>query len=304
MSAGRTSPFAETGRLARYREHPVAVQTSGVDSNAMRASRPLNGSLLTVKPTTDEQVLQAYIDEKRAKRKPVSIAEVVKVIVKGQMKADTARRAALPDALHTGDLSELARKGLKFGTIYADPPWQYDSTGSRGAAEKHYSTMSVDEIAALPVGALAADSAHLHLWTTSNFLFEAKKVLDAWGFTYKGVFVWIKPQMGMGSNWRVSNEFLLLGTRGSGTFADKGLCSWGKFDRRAHSEKPQEVRAMIERASPGPRMELFGRAAAEGWAVWGNQAPRVDFAANVDSFFEASEDDGAPPTDFGGLEAA
>lgn len=253
----------------------------------------------------EEPLFQAYIDEKREKREPVSITDVIKAVVSGQKKkVKVVERPAMADALHTGDLADLESKGLKFGTIYADPPWQYDSTGSRGAAAKHYSTMSVDDIAALPVGALAEENAHLHLWTTSNFLFEAKKVMEAWGFEYKSLFVWVKPQMGTGSYWRVANEFLLLGTRGSCAFKDKGLRSWGEFDRRAHSQKPEEVRSMIERASPGHRLELFGRARADGWVVWGNEAPRSDFAANVDSFFGKTSEDDDPPTDFGGLQAA
>ncbi len=252
----------------------------------------------------EARAFQRYIDEKRAKREPVSVTDIVKAVIKENRKTEVAARPVMVNALHTGDLAELGNKGLKFGTIYADPPWQYDSTGLRGAAAKHYSTMSVDDIAALPVGALAEENAHLHLWTTSNFLFEAKRVMEAWGFEYKSLFVWVKPQMGTGSYWRVSNEFLLLGTRGSCVFEDKGLRSWGEFDRRAHSQKPEEVRSMIERASPGHRLELFGRARADGWLVWGDEAARSDFAANVDRFIRKTGEGDGPPTDFGGLQAA
>jgi N6-adenosine-specific RNA methylase IME4 len=38
----------------------------------------------------------------------------------------------------------------------------------------HYATMTVDEICAEPVPQLVEDDAHLHLWTTNAFLFEAK----------------------------------------------------------------------------------------------------------------------------------
>jgi N6-adenosine-specific RNA methylase IME4 len=69
------------------------------------------------------------------------------------------------------DLAALA--GEKFATIYADPPWRYSNRSSRGAAEDHYQTMSLEDIAALPVGDLAAEQAHLHLWTTTAFLFDA-----------------------------------------------------------------------------------------------------------------------------------
>ena len=57
----------------------------------------------------------------------------------------------------TSALESLTRRGLKFGTIYADPPWRFRNRATRGAAEKHYPTMSLAEIAALPVPALTAE---------------------------------------------------------------------------------------------------------------------------------------------------
>ena len=42
--------------------------------------------------------------------------------------------------------------------------------------------------------------------------------------------------------------------------------------KREHSRKPDEQYDIIERCSPGPRLELFARGPRPGWAVWGNQA--------------------------------
>lgn len=172
------------------------------------------------------------------------------------------------------DLEDLADTSTKYGCIYADPPWQYGNQGTRAATNNHYPTMSMDEICALPVVDLAAEKAHLHLWTTSPFLPDAFKVIEAWGFTYKSSFVWVKPQMGIGNYWRLSHEFLLLGVRGGLTFQDKSLMSWFKANRTKHSAKPWEVREMIARASPGPRIELFARERSDGWSAWGNQIDR------------------------------
>jgi hypothetical protein len=33
-----------------------------------------------------------------------------------------------------------------FATTIADPPWQYDNTASRGAAENHYPVMTIEEL--------------------------------------------------------------------------------------------------------------------------------------------------------------
>jgi N6-adenosine-specific RNA methylase IME4 len=136
--------------------------------------------------------------------------------------------------------------------------------------------MSVDEISQLPVSLVAERNAHLHLWTTNSFLFEARRVIDAWGFTYKSCFVWVKDQMGLGNYWRVSHEFLLLGVRGRVRFADLSLRSWLQATRTSHSTKPDKVRELIERASPPPRLELFGRRTCPGWTVHGNDVqPRL-----------------------------
>ena len=78
--------------------------------------------------------------------------------------------------------------------------------------------------------------------------------------------------MGIGNYWRNSHEFLLTAIRGNAKrFNDHSLKSWGSFDRTKHSSKPEEVRQFIERASPGPYIELFARRTAPKWTCWGNQ---------------------------------
>jgi N6-adenosine-specific RNA methylase IME4 len=182
------------------------------------------------------------------------------------------------------DLGALAASGARFGCIYADPPWLYDNQGTRAATGNHYGGMTVEELCALPVGDLAADDAHLHLWTTNAFLFECPRIFAAWGFKFRSSFVWVKPQMGIGNYWRNSHEILLTAIRGDAKrFNDRSLRSWLECDRGVHSAKPEQVRRMLERASPGPRLEMFGRQVAEGWTVWGNQIERGLFAAALET---------------------
>lgn len=136
--------------------------------------------------------------------------------------------------------------------------------------------MSLDEICAEPVRDLVDDDAHLHLWTTNAFLYEAFEVIHAWGFTFKSCLVWVKPQLGMGNYWRVSHEFLLFGIRGSLPFQDKSIRSWQLARRTSHSRKPFLFRGLIEQVSPGPYLELYGREEQpnSGWTVYGNQVER------------------------------
>ena len=174
------------------------------------------------------------------------------------------------------DLEQLADRNLTFGTIYADPPWDYEDRSNLVAAAFHYPTLPTEEIARLPVARLAAPNSHLHLWTTTAFLFESRTILEAWGFDYKGVLVWVKPQLGIGHYWRGAHEFLILGVRGRCHFATGDYRSWFEAPRGKHSCKPEIVRKMIEAVSPGPRLELFGRTRIPGWVVWGNEVEGLD----------------------------
>lgn len=171
-------------------------------------------------------------------------------------------------------LAEQIRNGERppYGTVYADPPWLYHNQATRAATGNHYSGMTVEELCELPISALAAPDAHLHLWTTSGFLFECPKIIEAWGFEYKSFLIWRKPQMGLGNYWRKSCEVMLTAVRGDACrFNDHSLTDFIECDRGPHSEKPEETRARIVRASPGPYLELFGRKPVTNWAVWGNQ---------------------------------
>lgn len=181
------------------------------------------------------------------------------------------------------DLASLVSAGRKFGCVYADPPWPYANQATRSSTSNHYSTMTLEQICELPIGQLAADVAYLHLWTTNAFLFDAKTVMDAWGFTYKSVLVWCKPQMGIGNYWRVSHEFLLLGVKGSRSFPDgaRNVKSWMEVERGRHSAKPEVFRQVVERVSPGPFLELFGRHTCPGWTVWGNQVEELLYDAKA-----------------------
>lgn len=176
-------------------------------------------------------------------------------------------------------LVPLVKNALKYRTVYADPPWAYTNRASRGAANNHYATLDIETICAEPVEELVAENAHLHLWTTNAFLPESFSVIEAWGFQYKSCLVWIKPQLGMGNYWRVSHEFLLLGVRGSSPFEDKSCQSWVINPRTRHSKKPFAIRQLIEKVSPGPYLELYGREEQPGteWTVYGNQVERKLF---------------------------
>ncbi len=213
----------------------------------------------------------------------LEVAEQKKLSVR-ELRAEVARiknaeaidaPVASHDTCTVADLHALVEQGRKFGCIYADPPWLYDNQATRAATGNHYGGMTVDELCALPVRELAADDAHLHLWITNAFLFDAPRIFAAWGFEFRSSYVWVKPQMGIGNYWRNSHEIMLTAIRGNAKrFNDHSMKSWGEFDRTAHSAKPEQIRELIQRATHGPYLEMFGRRQTVGWTVWGNQIER------------------------------
>jgi N6-adenosine-specific RNA methylase IME4 len=167
------------------------------------------------------------------------------------------------------DLIAFAQAGNRMGTLYIDPPWPTEN------ALLPYLPVDLDELRNLPVPMLAAERCHLHMWATANRrLFEAKDIIEGWGFRVVGNFIWVKPEIGRGHYWRQSHEILLTAVRGDADrFDNMGLRSWVEAPRGKHSEKPEIIRAMLERASPAPRLELFARHRVPGWFSWGHEIP-------------------------------
>ena len=170
--------------------------------------------------------------------------------------------------------------GKRYSIIYADPPWSYRNKGTRAAADRHYPTMRIEDIKALPVSEIAADDCALFLWSTFPMLPQAMETIKARGFTYKTLaFCWAKRNRsghgwfwGLG-NWTRSNaEVCLLATKGRPRRASAAVHSLIDAPVGRHSAKPPEARKRIVALMGDlPRIELFARDCAPGWDVWGNE---------------------------------
>lgn len=175
---------------------------------------------------------------------------------------------------------------MKYGAILVDPPWHYELYSAAGAAKSpqaHYDTMTIGDIARLPVGQLAGPDCLLFLWSTWPHLQQALNVMSSWGFTYKTGGAWVKrqrhhwqPTMGTGYVLRSATEPFLIGTIGRPGIRDRAVRNvLIDAQRREHSRKPPEARQMIERLLPHAWCcELFAREPWPGHDVWGNQTER------------------------------
>jgi N6-adenosine-specific RNA methylase IME4 len=176
--------------------------------------------------------------------------------------------------------------GVKFRSILADPPWQFQNRTGKMAPEHkrlaRYSTMKLDEIAGLQVESVAESTAHLYLWVPNALLPVGIRVLQAWGFEYKSNIVWHKVRKdggpdgrGVGFYFRNVTEMILFGVRGKNarTLAPgRRQVNFIATRKREHSRKPDEVYDLIESCSPGPYLELFARGKRRNWTVWGNES--------------------------------
>ena len=144
--------------------------------------------------------------------------------------------------------------------------------------------MTVEEICALPVAQVAADTAILQLWFTGAFGEQAYQVCRAWGFEPVRIDrVWAKrtkndkPHAVTGPWGMTDCEFILLGTRGkanSTLLSDRSgyTLKHEQYPGR-HSRKPEAFYAEMEQrfAHCQWRLELFAREYRDGWFCWGNE---------------------------------
>lgn len=210
---------------------------------------------------------------------------VTKLIADPEMKATEALRQARKDALPA---KIAALPDGVYRVIYADPPWKYNDARRTGDHREstgvlsHYSDMSIDELAALDIGRIAAPDSVLLCWATFPLLKEALYLVERWSFKYKTAFVWDKGHGAFGSYHDAEAELLFIATRGSCTpDQDKKEKQIQRFARAGHSRKPEEWRALIDRlwipvAQKKDRVELFRRGdCPEHWTIWGAEAEEV-----------------------------
>lgn len=163
-----------------------------------------------------------------------------------------------------------------YSTIVADPPWPVEKVRRRvrpnQTAALDYSTMSMDDIAVMPVADLAADVATLFLWTVDKHLYATRAVLEGWGFAYHLTMSWDKGNGFAMYGFQRQTEFVLVGFRGAHDAYPGGATMRTSFASASkhHSARPDCFFDEVVRRFPGPYLELFARAPRLGWDSWGN----------------------------------
>jgi N6-adenosine-specific RNA methylase IME4 len=190
----------------------------------------------------------------------------------------------------------LRRKHYR--AIAIDPPTHFkcrtalrvQNWNSRRDVEKHYATMSFDELAALPLSDLAhPEGCHLFEWTSAPHLPRACELIERWGWKYSSkAFTWVKLrraldpdqfyllvesdlQIGLGLTTRKGTEDVLLGRRGNARRIAKNVREVILAPVREHSRKPDQFYDRVQEYCAGPYADLFARERRPEWDCWGDQ---------------------------------
>lgn len=225
---------------------------------------------LAPSPAHLKKVAKLSTDEQRVWLEKARAEELTTSELEREVKA-SARRAVIE--------GQPVLAG-KHRVLMADPPWSYQNAQPSGSTSaRHYPTLTVEELCALPVRDHVMADAVLGFWVPGPLLGDNPgpfHVIEAWGFTYKAFIAWDKVEGAGGHYTDGGAELFLICTRGSCTpDVPTGLPHSVITARksRVHSEKPPEFRQLLEKHwTLGPYLELFGREPVEGWSVFGNDA--------------------------------
>jgi N6-adenosine-specific RNA methylase IME4 len=267
----------------------IANMTHGGNRKSVQsANLPLdNTPSISVAPVTVSQAAELLnVSERTVKSfreaKEKCAPEIVKAIVDGDITIHAAlkeqkieQRKEKIQAQRIAIENDVIEKpnGL-FDVLVVDPPWaygrEYDPETSRVA--NPYPEMAQSEL--LNIEIPAKKDAVLFLWTTHQFIFDAKELMDKWGFVYKATMVWDKEKIGMGAWLRMQCEFCLVGIKGKPFWENTEHRDIIREARREHSRKPETFYSVVEKITAGRKVDYFSREMREGWEAFGNDTKK------------------------------
>lgn len=173
----------------------------------------------------------------------------------------------------------------KHRVLVADPAWPFkDQLPGKGrGADKHYETMTIDEICAFDLPKLH-DDCWLFLWRPATHAREALNVARCWGFRRPpSELIWRKVtndgsriRIGMGRAFRNAHETCLVFRRGKPARLSLSLPSVFDAARLEHSRKPDRFYEIVDEFAPGPVVELFARRQWRNWTCLGHEMQALE----------------------------
>lgn len=285
--------IAETVTLAEMRTGELLRQIPKAGQN--QYTKMQNDTGVEKQKPKSETIKELGFTQKQAERMQ-TLAENPEIVKQAIQEArendDVVSRAFVLGKIkqakreeHIQKQVEEIEKGVEtpdglFDVIAIDPPWnygtEYNASGRRVA--NPYPEMTQEELKAIEIP--AADNCVMFLWTTHKFIWDAKELLDAWGFEYRSMLVWDKQKIGMGNLIRMQCEFCLVGIKGKPVFKDNhSVRDLISEPRREHSRKPDAFYQLVNDLCVGRKLDFFSREPREGWCSYGNDTEKFRMGA-------------------------
>ena len=210
----------------------------------------------------DEEIATAK--QESEKRIELTTSRLLKVAKKIDREKDLKQQKEVINKL---DYTKLLDE---YDVLVVDPAWGYNRTYDPDASRvaNPYPSMSLQEIKNIDLP--SSDNSVLWLWSTHAYLYDAKDILEHWGFEYKATLVWNKDKMGMGNWLRMQCEFCLLGIKGNPTYENTKYRDIITEKGREHSRKPECFYDMVNDICIGTKLDYFSREQRGGWYSYGN----------------------------------
>lgn len=166
--------------------------------------------------------------------------------------------------------------------VVVDCPWawkNYTEICNWRSPEAKYQTMTLGEIASLPVRDLLTKDGFALIWMTWPLIAAQTQIVqNSWGLSIRTGGAWAKRtkngklRIGTGFILRSACEpFLIASVGHNGGLRGRSEPNLIDGLARAHSQKPDEVYAMLTRMTPGwRRADIFGCDDRKGWDRWGD----------------------------------
>lgn len=200
-----------------------------------------------------------YVRDCNESHQELTAAGLLRRATQASRQSDPASKRNSPLQAIAAGLIELAARGQRYACVHATPPW---ADKCRGGS---FVSFSFSELARLPICHVAERNSHMHLWVPAKWLPHGVRLMEAWGFRYRGVCAIAKAIPEYGEHWQEVLDFLVLGVRGQRPFSDNGIPNLVYANRRG--AELETALDLIERVSPGPHLHVFGDRQKEGWTV-------------------------------------
>ncbi|MGH7722223.1 MAG: MT-A70 family methyltransferase [Candidatus Dormibacteria bacterium] len=258
-------PKQDGGDAMRARSHDVTEVPQSLDD--LGITRNDSSRWQAIASLSDER-FEGYIAQAQTDGRELTAAGAVAI----------ARTLKLRD--RHGAMIEVPPPEGSYRCLVIDPPWPIERIEREVRPNQDallaYPTMTVDEIAELPIPELAhLDGCHVYLWVTHRFLPDGLRLFSQWGVRYQCVMTWVKNVGMTPFSWMYDTEHVLFGRVGSLPLLHNGLRLSFTAPTTEHSEKPAIFYARAAAASPEPRLEMFTRAIHHGFEAWGNEVASV-----------------------------